>query len=143
MRNDINIRYLRLGGSCLHDLKGSPVKPCKHEHTGIWFTTSHSALMPQTPWHGSRQFCATQAKWLGQSELITHSGRQLTYAFPWYGGIHVQRAIPSRDVHWAFSPHGERLHGSRGKGGFGSAETTDNTNHTYKHTHISTTHYDY
>lgn len=34
-----------------------------------------------------------------------------------YGGMHVQRAAPSRTVHCAFSPHGEGLQGSWGRGG--------------------------
>jgi len=49
---------------------------------------------------------------------------------PLYGGIHVQRAAPSRAVHWAFSPQGDGLQGSGGKGGFGSAET-DNKSKKY------------
>lgn len=56
--------------------KGSPVRPSKHVQIGIWFTTLHCAPIPQEPKQGFSHFSLIQAKLLGQSGLIVHSGLQ-------------------------------------------------------------------
>lgn len=55
---------------------GSPVKPSKHEQTGMWLSTLQTAPTPQEPGHGSLHFSRMQAKLLGHSALKVHSGRQ-------------------------------------------------------------------
>ena len=60
---------------------------------GLWLVTWHLALLPQVPGQGSTHFWLMQAvSWL-QSELTTHSGRQLG-GLPWYPGIHAQTHTP-------------------------------------------------
>lgn len=43
---------------------------------GIWLKTEHWASVPQEPGHGSKHFSLMHDLSLGQSEFITHSGRQ-------------------------------------------------------------------
>lgn len=46
----------------LHCENGSPTKPDRHTHIGVWLTTLHSAFAPQLPGHGSRHFWFMQAR---------------------------------------------------------------------------------
>lgn len=55
-------------------MNGSPVKPDKQLHIGLWLITLHVALIPQVPGQGSAHFCFMQAWLRGHSELLTHSG---------------------------------------------------------------------
>lgn len=70
-------KILRSGGLGKQLLKGSPVSPLGQLQIGVWFKTLHSALIPQDPGHGSVHFSLIQAKELGHSELMLHSGLQL------------------------------------------------------------------
>jgi hypothetical protein len=87
-----------------HETRGDPTYPSGHEHTGLWFTTWHKALMPQASIQGSRHFWAKHALSRGQSWLMTHSG-------------YVQAAAPLTTRHWPFTLHGDGLHGSTGGAG--------------------------
>lgn len=58
-------------------MKGSPVYLTRQLHIGLWLTTTHSALIPQVPGHGSMHFWFKQARSNGHSELLTHSGLQV------------------------------------------------------------------
>lgn len=55
-----------------------------------------------------------QALSLGQSEFVTHSGRQLVYGSPKYSGKHMQEPAPLRSLQIALAPHGDGLHGFLG-----------------------------
>jgi hypothetical protein len=59
---------------------------------GLWPTTRHWVLAPQTPGQGSLHFWLMHAKLDGQSLLRTHSGRQLG----------TTPIIPSWHPHWAW-----------------------------------------
>ena len=61
----------------LQELNGSPSYPCWHRHTALCFITEHSAYAPHAPGHGSRHFSFIQARLLGHSLWIKHSGLQL------------------------------------------------------------------
>lgn len=65
-----------------------------------------------------------QAKWLGQSEFNTHSGRQLG-GLPTKPVRHEQEGVPSAETrHWELGPQGFGWQGSFGascKGGSRSA----------------------
>ena len=84
---------------------------------GTWFLTLQWALTPQRPGQGSWHLRLMHALSEGQSELTTHSGRQL-------GGDPI---ISGRQEHWhcppiflgglEFGPHGFGTHGSRITGG--------------------------
>lgn len=73
---------LRIKGFGAQLTKGSPVSPSKQVQIGIWFTTLHSAPNPQAPKHGFSHFSLIQAKLLGQSGFIVHSGWQ-------FGGVPI------------------------------------------------------
>lgn len=87
--------------------KASPVKPWGHVHTGIWLTTEQMASTPHTPGQGSWHLLLTHALFITQSELPTHSGRQASYGFPWYSGIHSHTAFEPSAWQLAFTPHGD------------------------------------
>jgi hypothetical protein len=70
----------------------------------------HTAWNPQEPWHGFVHLFRTQAKLVGQSALIAHSGRQFGGA-PIMPDTHEQTGCPSRTWHSAFAPHGEGMQG--------------------------------
>lgn len=97
-----------------HFSKAFPLVPSGHEQSGIWFTVSHSAPVPQVPWHGSRQWDLIQARFGEQSESATHSGLQPVYGSPCRFASHSQDALAPRDRQIAPGPHGDGLHGSFG-----------------------------
>lgn len=86
--------------------KGSPLRPWGHLQMGLWLTTEHSALTPQLPGQGSLHFWLTQALESSQSELTTHSGRQVG-GLPIKPSIHLQTAIPFTSWQWLFGPQGD------------------------------------
>ena len=94
----------------------SPVYPGLQVQMGLWFLTEHWAFLPQVPGQGSRHFFWTQAKWLGHSVLIRHSGLQPTYGSPMWSLIHLQAPALSLAEHSALAPQGEGLQGSTGSG---------------------------
>lgn len=108
------------GGSGKQLVNGSPVYPSKQVHIGVWLITLQTADAPQDPGHGSIHFCLIQAKLLGHSELIEHSGRQFG-GFPKYSGKQEQEGVPPTSRHWEFGPHGEGTQGFTicGSTGFG------------------------
>lgn len=83
---------------------GSPVYPLGQEHTGMWFTTSHTAELPHVPMHGSTHLLRKQALFRTHSALVVHSGRHPagSYGFPWYSAMQ-RHSLPK---HSAFDPHG-------------------------------------
>ena len=78
------------------------------EHTGMWFTTSHTAFWPHVPGQGSLHLFFRQVLSRGHSELRIHSGRQASYGLPIYSGKHSQSPF----LHIAFGPQGDGLHRS-------------------------------
>ncbi|KAJ4432721.1 hypothetical protein ANN_21358 [Periplaneta americana] len=100
-------------------VKGSPVYPSGQVQTGVWLMTLHCAPAPQDPGQGSRHFSLRQAKLLGHSELITHSGRQLG-GLPVYVGRQEQEGVPPTSWHCEYGPHGDGTHGFTYCGGNGS-----------------------
>lgn len=60
--------------------------------------------------HGFIHFWLLQAKFKGQSELTTHSGRQ-NGGLPEYPGTQEQIAWPFASRHWLFGPQGDGKHG--------------------------------
>lgn len=57
-------------------------------------------------------FVFTHALSRGQSELMTHSGRQpLPLGLPWNPGKHSQNAFPPEARQCVLVPQGEGLHG--------------------------------
>lgn len=82
---------------------------------GLWLITLQIVLRPQLPGHGSIHFWLVHASFGAQSELTTHSGRQV-------GGAPIK---PLMQVHVAcilcclqrlLGPQGDGLHGSLSKG---------------------------
>lgn len=71
----------------------------------------HSAFSPQDPGQGSTHFKLTQAKFFGQSGLVTHSGLQLG-GLPRYDGRQEHFDVPI-DVtsHREFGPQGDGTQG--------------------------------
>lgn len=55
-------------------MKGLPTYPCIQTQLGVWLTTRHSALSPQTFAQGSLHLLLIQANVLEHSSLIIHSG---------------------------------------------------------------------
>ena len=55
---------------------GSPERDGGHEQMPRWLTTEQTALSPHSPGHGSTHCFLTHERTAGQSELMTHSGRQ-------------------------------------------------------------------
>jgi hypothetical protein len=53
------------------------VYPSGQEQIGVWLMTLHLAPAPHDPGQGSLHFSRIQAKLLGHSELMVHSGLQL------------------------------------------------------------------
>lgn len=101
-----------------HLMKGSPVYLSGQLHMGLWLTTWQRALMPQVPGQGSIHFWLTQAWFWAQSELVTHSGRQLG-GLPKYPGTQEQTAWPLTTRHALLGPQGLGL---QGLVGFGTKE---------------------
>lgn len=87
-------------------MNGSPVWLSKHVQTGVWLMTWQLALEPHEPGQGSRQRWRTQACWLGQSALSTHSGLQLGGA-PMWSGRQEQAGTPPTSWHSELGPHGD------------------------------------
>lgn len=87
------------GGVCLKQyLKGSPVKPFKQAHIGLWLITLQSEFDPQAPGHGSMHFWLTQALSCGHSALTVHSGLQ-PGGLPTYVGKHEHTACLLTSLH--------------------------------------------
>ena len=101
-----------VGGGRLQAVKGSPLCPGKQVQVARWFTTRHSALVPQSPGQGSTQCRFLQARSDGHSGLIVHSGLQATYGSPKYSGIHRQEPARFLALQIAFDPQGDGLQGS-------------------------------
>lgn len=72
--------------------------------------TLQIVLRPQLPGQGSRHFWLVHASFLGQSELITHSGLQVGGA-PTNPLMQLHTACMLFCLHWLFGPHGDGLHG--------------------------------
>jgi len=102
-------------GTGRQSAKALPVNPSRHEHDGAWLTTRHSALAPQVPGQGSTHLRLTHACLDGQSELMTHSGRQFGTE-PIIPARQAHWATPPTAWHWAFEPQGGGLHGFGGMG---------------------------
>ena len=80
--------------------------------------TLHWAPVPQEPGQGSRHFSRMQAKLLGQSGLMVHSGLQFG-GVPIYVGKQEQEGVLPTLRHCELGPHGFGRHGliSTGLGG--------------------------
>jgi len=76
----------------------------------------HTAWNPQEPWQGLVHLLRTQAKLVGQSELMTHSGLQLGGA-PNIPGVHEHTARESITRHSELAPQGEGTQGLTALGG--------------------------
>jgi len=100
-----------------------PLNPSRQVHEGAWLTTRHSALAPHVPGQGSTHLRLTQACCDGQSELRTHSGRQLGTE-PIIPTKQAHCAWPDTTWHWALLPHGGGSHGLSGMGGSLPSSTT-------------------
>lgn len=103
----IAVIHLLIG---IHRVNGSPVNLGRQVQMGLWFTTWHSALMPQVPRHGFIHFWFTQAWLSGHSELDIHSGLHVG-GLPTNPGTQEHTAWEFISRHWLFGPHGEGLHG--------------------------------
>jgi len=88
---------------------------------GVWLTTWHSALGAHTPGQGSLHFSLIQAKWLGHSLFVIHSGRQFGGA-PMYPGKHEHEGESPTVRQIAFGPQGEGWHGLTRSTGTSCAE---------------------
>lgn len=86
------------------------MKPEGQLHTGLWLTTWHNAFHPQVPEQGSMHFWLLQAWFLGQSELITHSGLQLG-GLPRNPGTQEHTAWLFITLHLLLGPQGDGLQG--------------------------------
>lgn len=118
--------------------KGSPMYPSGQLQIGLWFTTSHLALIPQTPTHGFWHRRLTQARAGAHSLLMTHSGRQAGGA-PKYPGKHVHTGRPSCSRHSALGPQGDGWQGSTGSVGritSGMAEHWEKGSPVYPEWHV-------
>lgn len=75
--------------------------------------TSHLALIPQIPGQGSIHLRSLHARFVEQSELTVHSGRQAG-GVPMKVGkqLHIAWSFDTR--HWLLRPQGEGTHGSVG-----------------------------
>lgn len=104
-----------------HCVNGSPTNPGKQTQLGVWLTTLHSALTPQTPGQGSVHFKFMHAKWLLHSLLLTHSGLQFGGA-PKKSGKQEHDGDSPTTLHCAFGPHGEGWQGFVGMVTTGSSE---------------------
>lgn len=91
-------------------LNGSPVKPSRHVHMGVWFITLHCASTPQEPGQGSMHFSRIQAKLLEHSGFIVHSGLQFG-GLPKYPTTQEQEGKPLISWHIEFAPHGDGTQG--------------------------------
>lgn len=72
--------------------------------------------MPQDPGHGSLHFSLMQARLLGHSGLMVHSGLQLG-GEPVYSGRHEHDGVPPLSLHCEYGPQGEGTQGFTGAGG--------------------------
>lgn len=105
-------KNVNLRGWALHSKKGSPIVGAGQLQMGLWLITWQSAPYPHTPGHGSIHLVFAHALSRGQSELMTHSGRQpLPVGLPWNPGKHSQSALPPEARHSVLAPQGEGLHG--------------------------------
>jgi len=112
-------------------VNGSPVWPSLQVQIGTWLMTWQLALVPHDPGQGSRQRWRTQACWLGQSALSTHSGRQFGGA-PTWSGKQEHAGTPLSSWHCEFGPQGDGTQdggGGVGAGGGGNAKITDAHKH--------------
>lgn len=99
-------------------VNGSPWYPWRHWQFGMWLDTRHSAFIPQVPGQGSRHFWLIQAKLLGQSLFVKHSGLQFGGA-PIISAKHEQDAWSPTTLHSAFKPHGDGTQGFFGASSWG------------------------
>ena len=83
---------------------------------GWCLMTWHCAPSPHRPRQGSVQVVARQASWGAQSELTTHSGRQLG-ADPKYPGAQEQRHVSPSTLWVLYGPQKLLPHGSLSSGG--------------------------
>ncbi len=102
------------GGISAHWTNGSPLNPVGQEHMALWLTTVHKALIPQAPLHGSLHFCWMQARWLGHSAFIMHSGLHRG-GLPVNPGKQVHTSWLFTTLHSAFVPHGDGTQGVLGR----------------------------
>lgn len=109
---DLNRISLRCS-SLTHLINGSPVKPNSQLQIGLWFTTWHLALSPQTLSHGFLHFWLMQDLSSGHSELTKHSGWQFG-GEPIISGKQLHTAWLSSSRHWLFRPQGDGVHGVSG-----------------------------
>ena len=72
---------------------------------GLWLTTWHKALAPQTPGQGSWHFWLMQALSWVQSEFLRHSGWQFG-GLPKYPGWHSHTGLGPRMVQMEYGPQG-------------------------------------
>lgn len=103
---------LRSTGWMLQYWKGLPMYPTWHVHLGTWLITWQSAFWPQVPGQGSWHLFRMQARFDGQSEFRTHSGRQPSYGFPVYSGRQVHDPALFCCLQMALAPQGVGLQGS-------------------------------
>lgn len=87
--------------------KASPVVLSGHVQIGMWLDTVQTADTPHVPGQGSWHLLRMHAWFIGQSELTRHSGRQTSYGFPWYSGMHSHMANEFSTRQWALDPHGD------------------------------------
>ena len=106
-----------------HPTNGSPSCPCWHLHTALWLITSHSALEPQAPGHGSRHLLLMQTRLEAHSLWILHSGLQFG-GEPMCPGRQEHATKVSWGLHRENGPHGSELHGSTGAGGWVTLSVT-------------------
>lgn len=92
-------------------MNGFPIKLETHAQLGIWLTTLHSALCPQSSGHGSLHFWLIQAIWLLHSLLLIHSGLQFG-GDPLNSGKQEQDGVLSKGLHIELGPHGFGEQGS-------------------------------
>lgn len=102
--------------SILQRKNGSPVYPISQMHIGVWLTTLHSAFNPHEPEHGFRHFLLIQARFVAQSVLLVHSGRQFG-GDPINSARHLQSALSPFSVHCELGPHGDGWQGLTFNGG--------------------------
>lgn len=78
---------------------------------GVWLITEHMAFTPQEPGQGSMHFSRIQAKLLGHSVLIVHSGRHCG-GKPTYPTKQEQEGAFPMFLHCEKGPHGVGTQGS-------------------------------
>lgn len=100
-----------LRGMSKQATNGSPVKPSRHEHMGLWLIVSHLVLVPHNPGQGSLHLFLMHAWLKAHSALTVHSGRQFG-GLPRKEGKQVQTLVLSITRHLLLGPQGD---GSQGR----------------------------